>query len=93
MGAAKSRPGEPDWLPALLYSSGENIAQTSYYDSVKHPPNTTVHERGPALPESAIRATGEIKFSRAAAYLLPAYTPFELSAMWDDADGERTRKY
>ena len=91
VGATKSRSGEPDWLPALLYSDGENITQTSYYDSIKHPPNTTVHERGPALTETAFRSVGSIRFSRAAAYSVPPYTAFDLSMMWDDADGERTR--
>ena len=93
VGVRKTRSSAPDWLPTLLYSNGENVAAASYGDAVKHPPNTTVHERGPALPETAIRSVGDIKFSRGPAYSLPEYTEFDLSMMRDDADGERARKY
>lgn len=91
VGATKTRPAEPDWLPTLLYSWGENVLANSWYDAAKHPPNSTVHELGPTLPGSAVRAVGSLNFSRAPAYVLPPYTATELNRLPSDVDGEKTR--
>jgi len=87
VGVDLDRTDDPDALPFLFNSPGDNVRWADWADGTLHPANRTLYERAPDLPGGASAqpvAVKAIRFGNTPAYRLPAPTTAELEDMASD---------